>query len=1005
MIAIQGNPGGGTITFDEVVTSVTLTSSLPLVTQTTTITGGTEEDDSVTITAGASGFRFVGVHPFVDFTTKQLSLDHLNITGFNSTSATPADRQGAVVYVANSSGGTITISDSVISSNAGNTIIFANGIGNPTLSITRTLFETNTSSGSGFGQVNFVSSNDLTVTDSTFNENSSVGYGGAIYDVGAHTTTITGSTFSDNSSSSYGGAVYSFQATLVITDDTFSGNSAGLGGAIRADDTLTVTDSTFIDNSASKGGAIWAARTVTVTNSTFIDDTASLGGGAVYGKGTLTFTDDTFSGNSAWKGGAIYADDTLTVTDSTFIDNSAGRSGGAIYGKGTLTVTDSTFSSNSSEGNGGAIDDYGSHVTTIEGSIFSGNSADDTNNNGYGGAVYAFDSTLAIEDSTFSGNSAESGGAIFSNSPNTTTATRSSFYNNSAVLTGAIAASTVNLVNSFVGHNHSTSTYTNQLTTGGVYATGNIALQFSTVYANSVTARYGFPGDFRTMSQMNVRGTLTSTASIIGAAADSGGDGTFFSASAADFSSTVLTGASAYPSPVPIPASSPGSGFQVGPGQVGLETLPPSPSASPGQLGQAPLPTSVAYTAAPTVAPIPSITADQVGAPRPNPTTSAWTIGSRQFAASASPSPSPSPTVTPTPTPAPTQAPSMAPGAQVLSGHVGVPVTATSTFTLANFTLPPRYSVYPALPAGLTLDPATGVVSGTPTAAHPSTRHWITATAGGGAESASSTLQVQVAAGPQPQPVPPLPPGSAGLMVDGQPAAGLTVAPTSGEDGLNLTGPGFTMRLAGLDPDGAPVPLGGDAVLQVIPGANTTTGGGGFAPGSQVGIFLDPATSASSAVADLMRQALGAPRAAEAITLGRLTVAADGTFAGSLPLPDDLAVGAHVLQAVGYSPSGQSRTISVGIRAIEDTTPSILITGSRTDNRVTVNGATEGLTSPTVVPHYRFAGQDRYRTGFAQPTIDASGNFTWSRKAGRTIYLYFTADGTNSNRLILRRDT
>ena len=108
----------------------------------------------------------------------------------------------------------------------------------------------------------------------------------------------------------------------------------------------------------------------------------------------------------------------------------------------------------------------------------------------------------------------------------------------------------------------------------------------------------------------------------------------------------------------------------------------------------------------------------------------------------------------PTPTPPPAPTPAIVPAAQVLSGQVGVPVNPTSTFTLENFTLIPRYVMYPPLPPGLVLNPSTGVVTGTPTVMHPSTRHWITATAGGNAESAYSTLQVSVTDGPTPTPTP-----------------------------------------------------------------------------------------------------------------------------------------------------------------------------------------------------------------------------------------------------------
>ena len=108
----------------------------------------------------------------------------------------------------------------------------------------------------------------------------------------------------------------------------------------------------------------------------------------------------------------------------------------------------------------------------------------------------------------------------------------------------------------------------------------------------------------------------------------------------------------------------------------------------------------------------------------------------------------------PPPSPAPPPPPAISPTAQVLSGTVDVPVTPTSTFTLENFTLIPRYSIYPPLPAGLTLDPATGVVSGMPTEAYSPTRHWITASAGGNSESAYSTLQVSVEPAPTPTPTP-----------------------------------------------------------------------------------------------------------------------------------------------------------------------------------------------------------------------------------------------------------
>ena len=95
-----------------------------------------------------------------------------------------------------------------------------------------------------------------------------------------------------------------------------------------------------------------------------------------------------------------------------------------------------------------------------------------------------------------------------------------------------------------------------------------------------------------------------------------------------------------------------------------------------------------------------------------------------------------------------TSPPSISPSAQTLTGMIGTAVTPTARFTAENFSSAPAYSIYPSLPAGLTLDRATGVVSGTSTVTYPSTRHWITASTPGGSQTASSTLQVSVNAAP-----------------------------------------------------------------------------------------------------------------------------------------------------------------------------------------------------------------------------------------------------------------
>jgi hypothetical protein len=182
------------------------------------------------------------------------------------------------------------------------------------------------------------------------------------------TLTVTNSTFSDNTANLDGGGIYNGGGTLTVTNSTFSGNSAtvgygyGFGGGIANsyDGTLTVTNSIFSGNSAFLGGSIIAGGTwLTVTNSTFSDNTANLYGGAIYNSVAATVANSTFSGNYATEAGGAIANDggtSLAVTNSTFSSNGA-QHGGAINSQAlyndaasTLAVTNSTFSGNSNSG-------------------------------------------------------------------------------------------------------------------------------------------------------------------------------------------------------------------------------------------------------------------------------------------------------------------------------------------------------------------------------------------------------------------------------------------------------------------------------------------------------------------------------------------------------------------------------------------------------------------------------------------------------------------------------
>ena len=92
--------------------------------------------------------------------------------------------------------------------------------------------------------------------------------------------------------------------------------------------------------------------------------------------------------------------------------------------------------------------------------------------------------------------------------------------------------------------------------------------------------------------------------------------------------------------------------------------------------------------------------------------------------------------------------PLMTPASQAVSGVVGTAIATTSVFVAPTVTGTKTFTVSPALPAGLTLNAATGTVSGTPTAVSTQTTYVITGTDGtnSSANFATSTLTIVVAA-------------------------------------------------------------------------------------------------------------------------------------------------------------------------------------------------------------------------------------------------------------------
>ncbi len=350
-------------------------------------------------------------------------------------------KQGGAIQV---NSGVLTVTDSVFQYNTANEggAIFISHPGNNQLHISGTEFIQNTAvTGNGGAIYANFSAQKISMDDVTFSGNTAKSSGGAIY-MKSGDIKFSDMTFSGNKAAS-GGAFWfgnNGNGTLLMTgENTFTDNSAtGNGGAIyfckgkiggnpETPNVMTISGTnTFSGNSAAIGGAIYVdggtsqLNTLVVEgNALFEYNTAVNKGGAVYiGGGTTLFTGTTFADNGkeiagstetvvTGDGGAVYIDDGLenTFTNVTFDSNAVKANGGAVcVGKGGISnFNDVTFTENRAVNagtvHGGAVY-IGNGTNTFTNAVFRENSVENT--------TYTADSSLSAASSSVTG-----GGALF----------------------------------------------------------------------------------------------------------------------------------------------------------------------------------------------------------------------------------------------------------------------------------------------------------------------------------------------------------------------------------------------------------------------------------------------------------------------------------------------------------------------------------------------------------------------------------------------------------------
>jgi hypothetical protein len=245
------------------------------------------------------------------------------------------------------------------------------------------------------------------------------------------------------------------------------------------------------------------------------------------------------------------------------------------------------------------------------------------------------------------------------------------------------------------------------------------------------------------------------------------------------------------------------------------------------------------------------------------------------------------------------------------------------------------------------------------------------------------------------EPIPaPIPLGDALLQVNGVVDPNVTVEPDAAGQGLQIEGDNWTMDLDGLGPDGKPMDLGPNDSLRLATEKDVVTEGTGFLPNSDVDLYVNP---------PVLVQGAAKARATSAVYVGTVKTNSSGNFSGTATLPEDLAAGEHVLQAVGYSPTLKARAMSLGV--IVD--PWIVLDkGVRKNDgrhdRIRTTGSSKGIPEGArLMPYIRYTGQDSFKPGVANITVQADGTFRWTRqiKKSKGVTGYVAYQTLESNRV------
>jgi parallel beta-helix repeat protein len=239
---------------------------------------------------------------------------------------------------------------------------------------------------------------------------------------GGNSFVINNCLFENNTSEGYGGAIYNWQTNFTLKNSTFRNNNAANAAGVYSDgrdgNSSFVIDSCLFETNVAGdygGTAVWNNRTdCQIKNCTFNGNTAPSAGASMYNGDAKVRISNCLFENEGAGFGAVMANfgsgADVIIDGCKFSKNKAVTSGGALINGfiAKVTVQNSIFETNLAKFGGAIFNQNDSTRLIVENSAFNENNADQV-----GGAINVSAGIKAdIRNTVFFANSANFGAAV-----------------------------------------------------------------------------------------------------------------------------------------------------------------------------------------------------------------------------------------------------------------------------------------------------------------------------------------------------------------------------------------------------------------------------------------------------------------------------------------------------------------------------------------------------------------------------------------------------------------